>query len=73
VELRGVRIEADCVWCRERVVVELDGFATHGTHAAFERDPARDQAAVRVTWRQLHEERHPLAAELRLLLARPGG
>jgi len=76
VELRGVRIEADFVWRRERVVVELDGFATHGTHAAFERDRARDRrlqamgwAAVRVTWAQLHAEPEGLAAELRMLLA----
>jgi very-short-patch-repair endonuclease len=69
-------IEADCVWPDDRLIVELDGHATHATPAAFERDRARDrvlQAAgwrvVRVTWRQLHDESVRLTADLRKLLA----
>jgi very-short-patch-repair endonuclease len=69
-------IEADCVWPDDRLIVELDGRATHATPAAFERDRARDrvlQAAgwrvVRVTWRQLHDESVRLTSDLRKLLA----
>jgi len=75
IELRGSWIEADCVWRRQRVIVELDGHASHATAGAFERDRARDrtlQAAgwrpVRVTWRHLHREREQLAADLREML-----
>jgi hypothetical protein len=69
------RIEADCVWRRRRLVVELDGYATHAGRAAFDRDRARDRRltaagwrVVRVTWRHLHEEPHALADELCALL-----
>jgi predicted transcriptional regulator of viral defense system len=75
IALQGATVEADCLWRRHRLVVELDGYATHATRAAFERDRARDrrlQAAgwrvVRITWRQLHEEPREVAAELRALL-----
>jgi hypothetical protein len=74
--LQGGTIEADCLWRRQGLVVELDGYAFHTTRAAFERDRARDrrlQAAgwrvVRITWRQLHDEPCELAAELGTLLA----
>ena len=30
--------EVDCVWREQRLVVEVDGWATHGTRVAFERD-----------------------------------
>lgn len=77
-QLRGGSVEADCVWREQGVVVELDGYATHGTRSAFERDRARDrrlQAAgwrvVRVTWRALHRHSGPLASELAALLMAP--
>jgi very-short-patch-repair endonuclease len=67
--------ECDCVWPDQRLIVELDGRATHATRAAFERDRARDRAhtvagwrVVRVTWRQLHDEPEALAADLRRIL-----
>jgi REase_MTES_1575 len=69
-------IEADCLWPAHRLIVELDGHASHATTRAFERDRARDrvlQAAgwrvIRITWRQLHQEPRALAADLRRLLA----
>jgi len=34
--------ELDAYWERERFVVELDVFETHGTRAAFERDRLRE-------------------------------
>ncbi|MDX6697705.1 MAG: hypothetical protein QOE65_1102 [Solirubrobacteraceae bacterium] len=70
------RFEVDCVWPEQRVVVELDSHAYHGTRAAFERDRRRDrllQAAgwrvVRVTWRQLRDEPESVARDIRRLLA----
>lgn len=71
----GQWIEADCVWRAQRLIVELDGHATHRTAAAYERDRARDRAlnaagwrVVRVTWRQLHSAPGRLEADLRTLL-----
>jgi very-short-patch-repair endonuclease len=68
--------ECDCVWPKQRVIVELDGHATHSTREAFEQDRARDRTlqaegwqVVRVTWRQLHESPEGLAADLRKILA----
>jgi very-short-patch-repair endonuclease len=70
--------EVDCVWAEQRLIVELDGHATHSPAHAFEADRARDrklQAAgwlvIRITWRQLHEEPHLVEADLRRLLAQP--
>ncbi|HVS28036.1 MAG TPA: DUF559 domain-containing protein [Solirubrobacteraceae bacterium] len=74
----GRWIECDCVWRAHGLVIELDGRAAHGTAAAFERDRARDRAlhtagwrVVRITWRQLHDDRAKLAADLRRLLQTP--
>jgi len=43
--------ERDFVWRDARLVVEVDGHATHGTRFAFEDDRARDVALVRAGWR----------------------
>ena len=68
-------MEVDALWPRERVIVELDGFAFHGHRAAFERDRARDaglQAAghrvIRLTQRRLEDEPGAVAAEIARLL-----
>jgi very-short-patch-repair endonuclease len=68
--------ECDCVWRAQRVIVELDGRAVHGTGLAFERDRERDrvlQAAgwrvVRVTWKQLHEAPELVARDLKRILS----
>lgn len=65
----------DFRWTDERLIIELDGFETHGTRAAFERDRARDRAltaagwrVVRITKRQLESKPESVAAELRALL-----
>jgi very-short-patch-repair endonuclease len=67
--------EVDAVWPKAKLIVELDGFATHGTRRAFERDRARDRRltaaewrVVRITWWAL-EDRGELAGELRRLRA----
>lgn len=75
VDAAGRLLECDCVWRPQRLVVELDGHATHGRRTAFESDRARDRAlaaagwrVVRVTWRQLLGEAPALTADLRCLL-----
>ena len=76
-DLGGMKIEADCLWRDQRLIVELDGSQAHQTRAAFETDRERDrrlQAAgwrvLRVTWRQL-DEPAALLADLRRLLTAP--
>ncbi|HEV2061747.1 MAG TPA: DUF559 domain-containing protein, partial [Solirubrobacteraceae bacterium] len=52
-------------------VVEVDGYAFHGTRQAFERDRRRDAQlqldgyrVIRVTWRQIADEQHAVVAML---------
>jgi very-short-patch-repair endonuclease len=42
--------EADCVWDEARLVVELDGRATHGVTAQLARDAAKDAAFRAAGW-----------------------
>ena len=56
-------LEVDAVWHRERLVVEVDGYAYHGTRQAFERDRRRDARlllagyrVLRITWLRLTRE-----------------
>jgi len=77
--LRGRLLRPDCMWERQRLLVELDGRATHGTERAFERDRERDRIllaegwrSTRVTWLQLRDEPQALAADLRGLLLGSG-
>jgi hypothetical protein len=65
----------DFRWTDHRLIVELDGFETHGTRQAFERDRARDRQltaqgwrVVRITKRQLDDEPEQLAPELTAIL-----
>jgi very-short-patch-repair endonuclease len=55
--------EVDFVWPRERVLVETDGWDTHGNRFAFENDRAQDADLVaqgyvvlRFTWRQIFDK-----------------
>jgi hypothetical protein len=71
-------IRPDFVWRAQRVALEADGFGTHKTRHAFEDDRRRDQRlisagwrAVRVTQRQLKDERARIVALLIDLLSRP--
>jgi very-short-patch-repair endonuclease len=68
--------ELDAIWHEQRLIVECDGFAAHGTRKAFEEDRAKDRAlqvagwrVVRVTWRQLTTDGELIARQLRALLA----
>jgi very-short-patch-repair endonuclease len=78
IDLASLVIEADAVWREARLIVELDGYAYHRTQAAFERDRARDRAAiaggwrvVRITWRQLADDPAGVIRDLRLALDPP--
>jgi very-short-patch-repair endonuclease len=71
----GAEGELDARWPEQRLIVECDGFATHGTRKAFEADRARDRAlqvagwrVVRITWRQLTNDADVLARQLAALL-----
>ena len=74
-EVGGRSIQVDCLW-PGRVVVELDGFAAHGTRIAFVEDRARDRrlrvagyGVIRIAPEQLEDEAEEIAADLRHLLA----
>jgi AbiEi antitoxin C-terminal domain/Protein of unknown function (DUF559) len=70
------RYQADCLWSEQRVIVELDGYESHGTWSSFQGDRDRDRRltaagyrSTRVTWHQLHEIPREVAADLRTMLA----
>ncbi len=63
IAVAGRFFEVDCLWPAQRLIVELDGRAVHGTARAFERDRERDRLlladgwrVVRITWRQLRDD-----------------
>jgi very-short-patch-repair endonuclease len=69
--------EVDALWPQHRLIVEVDGFAFHGTRQAFERDRRRDARltalglrVIRTTWRELTREPERLIAALAAALAR---
>ena len=73
-QVGGRSIQVDCLW-PGRVVVELDGFAGHGTRVAFREDRARDRrlrvagyGVIRIAPEQLEDEPEAIAADLRALL-----
>jgi predicted transcriptional regulator of viral defense system len=70
-------IEVDCVWRPQRVIMEVDGWETHRTRAAFERDREKSRvlqaagwAYVPVTSLQLKRVSQEVARDVRRLLAR---
>jgi hypothetical protein len=57
------RLEVDFYWPQHRLIVEIDGWETHRTKAAFEADRQRDAAltaaghrVLRFTWRTIAHE-----------------
>jgi hypothetical protein len=59
----GIAYKADFLWRAERLVVETDGWGSHGTRRAFEDDRRRDRRlrlagwdVVRFTWRDVERE-----------------
>jgi very-short-patch-repair endonuclease len=78
IEVGGRSFQVDCLWPQAKVVVELDGFAAHGTRIAFREDRARDRklrvagyGVTRIAPEQLEEEPEAIAADLRILLGLP--
>lgn len=76
--IRGRELQPDCLWPEQRLMVELDGFAVHGTRQSFESDRERDRflqvagwRIVRITWRQLRRGQRALARDLSDLLSLP--
>jgi very-short-patch-repair endonuclease/predicted transcriptional regulator of viral defense system len=70
------RFQVDFLWRRQRLVLEVDGYAFHSDPAAFERDRRRDAelaargyTVIRVTWRQIVRERDAVIARLAGALA----
>jgi very-short-patch-repair endonuclease len=66
----------DFYWPDQRLIVEVDGYGTHGNRLAFENDRRRDQTRVaagyvviRVTWRQLQHEAIAITARIAQALA----
>lgn len=75
VNVQVLGYEVDFHWPEQRLIVETDGFATHGTRRAFEDDRARDLTltaagwrVVRITWRHLIDAPHEVEDALRALL-----
>lgn len=73
----GKKSEPDFCHRAARVLIEMDGFGTHGRRKSFENDRQRDIRAaadgwitLRITWRRLMQEPHSLAAEIRQVLQR---
>ena len=71
------RYKVDFLWREQRLIVEIDGFAFHGSRTSFEGDRRRDAdlhtagwRVVRFTWRQLTTERERVIATLAALLTR---
>ena len=76
VRINGRRIEADCLWRKQRLIVELDGRDAHDSTPAFESDRARDSALTAALWRvvrvtsvRMCRDGKRLASELRAMLS----
>jgi len=70
----------DAYWPDHGLIVEVDGWQTHKTRAAFERDRARDAKLVaagyrvlRFTYRRIEDDPAGVANELRRALSEPRG
>ncbi len=67
IDLDGRRIEVDCLWRRQMLVVELDGKRAHRTAAAFEGDRERDRLLQVAGWRVVRITSAQLARPARIL------
>ena len=73
----GPPVRADFLWRRQRLIVETDGWGSHGTRHGFERDRMRDQRTrragwevLRFTWRQVLRQQRWVTQTTGALLAR---
>jgi very-short-patch-repair endonuclease len=76
IQAGGRSFQVDCLWKAQRQIVELDGYQSHGTKAAFRNDRDRDRTlrvagygVTRIAWAQLEDEPTAIAADLQALLA----
>ena len=67
----------DFHWPHAQLIVETDGWSSHGSRSSFERDRERDAwlvargfRVVRFTWRQLRDDPATVVRTLRRLLGR---
>ena len=74
----GPHIEADFAWPELKLIVETDGWETHGTRRAFGSDRRRDRrldlagwCVLRYTWHEVMHEPERVAKELAARLAVP--
>jgi very-short-patch-repair endonuclease len=76
VHVSGYRV--DVLFTSEQLIVELDGWATHQTHAAFIADRHQDAEilartgipTVRITYERFHRQAAQEAVRLQAILAR---
>jgi predicted transcriptional regulator of viral defense system len=80
IEVGDEGFQVDFLWRRQRLVVETDGWATHSTRRAFERDRRRILLLMRahfqtvpVTWRQVIHRPDEVIGALRAGLSGEGG
>jgi hypothetical protein len=59
------RLEVDFCWPAQRLIVELDGWETHRTRAAFEADRRKDTALQAIGWRVLRFTRRTEPSEIK--------
>jgi hypothetical protein len=76
----GETFMADFYWPKQRLLIETDGEATHGTPVAFSDDRRRDQVlmaegyqATRVTWWHMKHEPTATIRRIRKMLERYAG
>jgi predicted transcriptional regulator of viral defense system len=76
VNVKVAGLMVDALWPGQRVVVELDGHAAHGTAAAIETDRRREltlraagYAVVRYTWQQITQQAEEVAGDVSRALA----
>jgi very-short-patch-repair endonuclease len=69
--------EVDCFWRAAHFVVEVDGYAWHGSPHAYGRDRQRDSAlaakgiqVLRLSWQQLTRDRDRTLVQLALAISR---
>jgi len=78
--LPDVQVKADFLWPAERLVIETDGWGSHGTRRAFVSDRSRDRRLRlagyephRFTWDEVADRPDEVGAELRRLYALSAG
>jgi hypothetical protein len=76
--IEGEEWQFDFVWHAQRLVVEVDGWATHRTRRSFREDRRRDRLlrlagweVVRFTWDDLVQNAARVEREVRSLIAEP--